>query len=340
MSLQKFFTKYIPLIEAEMRLHLPLPAGTLRAYYGMLHYHLGWADEHFEPAHSPAGKRVRPVLCLLACESAGGAFKAALPAAAAIELLHNFSLIHDDIEDNSPTRRGRTTVWKLWNLPQAINAGDGLFTIAHRALERLTPDGVDYGRALRALRVQVLFNQTCLALTHGQHLDIDFETRPSVTVDEYMGMIGDKTAALTGASTAIGALVGGVEPGERLTDYQGFGRELGLAFQIQDDILGIWGDEAVTGKSTASDLVMRKKTLPVLYGLEQAPALRQLYAAPTMDVAETLRLLETAGAREFAQSRAEEHHRLALEALERSGASGEAGAALRELALSLLNRAA
>ncbi|MBN1890889.1 MAG: polyprenyl synthetase family protein [Thermoflexales bacterium] len=334
-----------------MQVNLPLeaPPGALRAYYGMLHYHLGWADEYFEPAASRSGKRVRPVLCLLACEAAGGRFEAALPAAAAIELLHNFSLIHDDIEDSSPTRRGRTTVWKLWGLSQAINAGDGLFTIAHRALERLVPAGVDGARLrngapflneARAWRVQALFNQTCLALTHGQHLDIDFETRPSVTVDEYMAMIGCKTAALIGASAAIGALVGGVEQGERLADYQGFGRELGLAFQIQDDILGIWGDEVVTGKSAASDLLTRKKTLPALYGLEQAPALGKLYAAPTMDVAAAIRLLEAAGAREFAQSRADRHHRLALEALERSGASGEAGKALRELALSLLNRAA
>lgn len=318
-----------------MRASLPLPeSGALRAYYGMLHYHLGWADEQFAPAHVKSGKRIRPVLCLLACESAGGAVEHALAAAAAIELLHNFSLIHDDIEDNSPTRRGRATMWTLWGMPQAINAGDGMFAIAHGALERLALAGVD---GARALHVQAVFNRTCLELTHGQHTDMNFETRQSVTVDEYMMMIANKTAALIGASAAIGALLGG---SERVEDYRRFGRELGLAFQIQDDVLGIWGDEAVTGKSAASDLVTRKKTLPVVYGLERSAELRQVYAAPEMDVAAAVRLLNEVDAHAYAQAREQHHHAQALEALEQSGASGDAGAALRELAASLLDRAA
>jgi geranylgeranyl diphosphate synthase type I len=316
---------------------LPWPdaaAGALRAYYGMLHYHLGWADKDFAPAHVKSGKRIRPVLCLLACQSAGGQAEQALPAAAAIELLHNFSLIHDDIEDNSPTRRGRATVWKLWGVPQATNAGDGMFAIAHQALERLEQAGVD---SARILRTQAMFNRTCLQLTHGQHLDIEFETRPKVTVDEYMEMIANKTAALIGATAAIGALLGG---SSRVGHYQAFGRELGLAFQIQDDILGIWGDEAVTGKSAASDLLTRKKTLPVLYGLERSERLNIVYAAPEMNVAAAVQLLDEAGAREYAQAKAKEHHALALEALGQSGAGGAAGAALRELVESLLDRAA
>ncbi len=334
MALQAFFKDYFPLIEAEMRACLPLPADALRVYYGMLHYHMGWSDEQFAPAHIKAGKRMRPMLCLLTCQAAGGVAQRALPAAAAIELLHNFSLIHDDIEDNSPTRRGRATVWTLWGVPQAINAGDGLFAIAHQALERLTQAGVE---AARVLQVQVMFNRTCLELTHGQHLDIGFETRQSVTVAEYMTMIANKTAALIGASAAIGALVG---DSERVDDYADFGRQLGLAFQIQDDILGIWGDEALTGKSASSDLATRKKTLPVLYGLERSERLRIVYAAPEMNVEAAVALLSEAGAREYAQAEAERHHSLALEALDRSGAGGEAGATLRELVASLLGRVA
>lgn len=336
-NLQDVFKQYIPLIEAEMRVCLPLPdatAGALRAYYGMLHYHLGWADEHFAPAQVKSGKRIRPVLCLLACQSAGGQVEQAMPAAAAIELLHNFSLIHDDIEDNSPTRRGRATLWKLWGVPQATNAGDGMFAIAHQALERLEQAGVE---GARILRVQALFNRTCLELTHGQHMDIEFETRQKVSVDEYMAMIANKTAALIGATAAIGALLGG---SDRVEDYGAFGRELGLAFQIQDDILGIWGDEAITGKSASSDLSTRKKTLPVLYGLERSTRLSIVYAAPEMNVAAAVQLLDEAGAREYAQARAKEHHALALQALGKSGASGEAGATLRELVESLLDRAA
>lgn len=333
MTLDDFFKQYIPLIEAEMRANLPMLDDALRAYYGMLHYHLGWADEHFAPVQVKSGKRIRPVLCLLACESAGGAIQAALPAAAAIELLHNFSLIHDDIEDNSPLRRGRPTVWTLWGIPQAINAGDGLFTIAHCALERLAQAGVDGERILQA---QAMFNRTCLELTHGQHMDIEFEKRATVTVDEYMVMIANKTAALIGASAAIGALLGN---SDHVQDYRTFGRELGLAFQIQDDVLGIWGDEAITGKSASSDLLTRKKTLPVLYGLERSAELRAVYAAPEMDVAAAVRWLDAVGAREYAQTQARHHHDLALAALEQSGARGPAGAALRDLAMSLLGRA-
>jgi geranylgeranyl diphosphate synthase type I len=333
-NLQDFFTQYIPLIEAEMRLSLPLSEGALHPYYGMLHYHLGWADEHFAPAYVKSGKRIRPVLCLLACQAAGGAIERALPAAAAIELLHNFSLIHDDIEDNSPTRRGRATVWTVWGVPQAINAGDGMFTIAFQALERLAHGGVAADLALQA---QAMFNRTCLELTHGQYMDIDFEKRAAVTVDEYVTMIANKTAALVGTSAALGALLGG---SDRVQAYRNFGRELGLAFQIQDDILGIWGDEALTGKSASSDLLTHKKTLPVLYGLERSVRFSVVFAAPEMNVAAAVKLLDEAGAREYAQAEAEKHHALALAALDQSGANGAAGAALRELVASLLNRAA
>ncbi len=337
MALQDLFQRYLPLIESEMRACVPGPdevAGALRAYYGMLHYHLGWADEHFAPVQVNAGKRIRPVLCLLSCEAAGGDVRQAAPAAAAIELLHNFSLIHDDIEDNSPTRRGRATVWTLWGMPSALNVGDGLFAIAHGALERLSQVGLP---DKPILQVQAMFNRTCLELTHGQHMDIEFETRPSVSVDEYMLMIANKTAALLGTAAAIGALVGG---SDRIEAYRQWGRELGLAFQIQDDILGIWGDEATTGKSASSDLLTRKKTLPVLYGLEHSAKLRVVYAAPEMNVAAATQVLDEIGAREYAQAEAHRHYALALAALDQTGASGAAGAALKELAVRLLNRVA
>jgi geranylgeranyl diphosphate synthase type I len=333
MNLQDWFTLYLPHIESEMRDCLSTPDPALAGYYGMMNYHLGWADERFAPARVNSGKRIRPIVCLLACQSAGGDALQAIPAAAAIELLHNFSLIHDDIEDNSPTRRGRPTVWALWGVPQAINSGDGMYSIAHMTLGRLSRRGVP---AERVLAVRAVFDRACMALTHGQYLDLSFEPRERVSVDEYMGMVSGKTSALIGATAAIGATLAG---SKAVAHYETFGRELGLAFQIQDDILGIWGDEALTGKSAESDVATRKKTLPVVYALERSERLRALYAAPEVDVPGAIAEMDTVNARAFAAQAAREHHKLSLVALQASGATGDAGQALLELAASLLGRA-
>jgi geranylgeranyl diphosphate synthase type I len=334
MNLQELFAHYIPLIESEMRDCLSAPDTTLAGYYGMLHYHLGWADKHFAPVHINSGKRIRPVLCLLACQSAHGNALRAIPAAAGIELLHNFSLIHDDIEDHSPTRRGRPSVWALWGIPQATNSGDGLFAIAHLAIDRLSERGAS---AERILAVRRVFDRACLALTHGQYRDLAFESRESVSVDEYLMMISDKTAAMIGTAAAIGATLAG---SDAISYYEAFGYELGLAFQIQDDVLGVWGDEALTGKSNESDVATRKKSLPVVYALERSTRLRALYAAPEVDVPAAIAELDVVGARMFAEQAAREHHERSLAALRASGASGDAGQALYELAENLLNRAA
>ncbi len=334
MNLKQLFAHYVPQIEAEMRECLAVPDPALTGYYGMLHYHLGWADEHFQPAQVSSGKRIRPMLCILACQAAQGDPAHAIPAAAGIELLHNFSLIHDDIEDQSPTRRGRPSVWALWGIPQATNSGDGLFAIAHLAIDRLRRRGVP---CERIIDVRQVFDRACLSLTHGQYLDLSFESRDRVDVDEYMNMISGKTAALIGASVAIGATLAGSNVVEH---YQTFGRELGLAFQIQDDILGIWGDEALTGKSAESDVATRKKSLPVVYALERSEKLRALYAAPEVDVPAAIAEMDAVGARGFAEQAAREHHERSLAALQASGASGDAGRALFDLAESLLGRKA
>jgi geranylgeranyl diphosphate synthase type I len=261
-----------------------------------------------------------------------------LPAAAGLEILHNFSLIHDDIEDNSATRRGRPTVWKLWGPPQAINAGDGMFALAHLAFARLPERGVPVELAFAALKT---FDQTCLALTHGQHLDMCFEQRLDVTVDDYMTMITGKTATLIGTSTYLGARLAGADA-YTADEYRDFGLHLGLTFQVRDDILGIWGATGVTGKSTSTDIETRKKTLPVVFGLERKEALRKLYAqraiAPNQ-VASVIEILDELGARQMAEAVASKHHRQAMDAFERSGATGEAGKALRQLADDLLTRA-
>ena len=195
------------------------------------------------------------MLCLMACADVGGEPMHAIPAAAAIEILHNFSLIHDDVEDGDETRRHRPTVWKVWGTAQAINAGDAMFALAFAAMQRLPGYGVANATTLAALGI---FTETCQALTEGQHLDMHFETRNDVTTDEYIRMIQGKTAALIGASVAIGALIGGASPKTDVA-LRTFGQSIGVAFQIQDDILGIWGDPQKTGKAAGNDLLRKKE---------------------------------------------------------------------------------
>jgi geranylgeranyl diphosphate synthase type I len=335
MSLQDYFARWLPLLEADMKKIVGDADDPMyQPFYGMIRYHLGWADADFKPVSVPAGKRIRPILCLLVCEAAGGDPKCALSAAAGIELLHNFSLIHDDIEDQSETRRGRPTVWVRWNVAQAINSGDALYSIAHSAFNRLSDAGVPPDRHIAA---RARFDRTCIRLTQGQFLDLSFEVRGRVSVAEYIEMIGGKTAVLVSGAAAIGAIVAG---SHRVEPYAEFGRGLGLAFQIQDDLLGIWGDPAVTGKSAASDITSQKKSLPVLYGLEKSEELRELYAAPKIDAPRVVRVLEQVGAKEYAAKMASDYTDKAMAALDAAEPQGEAGEALRELAMSLLGRRA
>jgi geranylgeranyl diphosphate synthase, type I len=333
MSLSNYFAQFLPAIETAMRRSVAASADqALTAFYGMLHYHLGWVDAGFQAAHFDAGKRIRPVLTLLCCEASGGDWHTALPAAAAVELLHNFSLIHDDIEDSDPLRRGRPALWKVWGTAQAINAGDALYTMAHMAFDSLSDYRIPAERILAARR---RFDRACLVLTQGQHLDIGFESRSSVSEAEYLHMVHGKTAALIEAACGLGALVNG---SVLASHYEDFGRELGLAFQIRDDLLGIWGDPAVTGKPAGNDLRNHKKSLPVAYGLDRSEALRCLYVEAEVDVAAASAELDRVGAREHAEQLAARHHQQALNALEAARQTNSAIEALRELANQLLNR--
>ncbi len=302
--------------------------------YAAMRYHLGWEDASGNPAVGRGGKLLRPALCLLSCEAVGGDWKRAVPAAAGVEFLHNFTLVHDDIQDASPKRHGRDTVWNLWGQAQAINVGDGLYALAHQEMLRLAGAGAPPEVVVGAIG---LLDEATLRLCEGQFLDISYEDEPSVPREAYLAMIGGKTAALMAASAAIGALVGG--GGERaIAAFREAGRLLGLAFQVRDDVLGIWGDPKDTGKATGEDIRARKKTYPIVHTMESAsPAerarLRELYAAPRLKreaFDEIVAILERARAREEAEAAAAGYAEEALAAIEgldlRDGPLGDLGA--------------
>ncbi|MGD8245740.1 MAG: polyprenyl synthetase family protein [Anaerolineae bacterium] len=320
-------------LRAVLRVHGPTQAGLL----GMVRYHLGWVDARLQPCDARSGKRLRPMLCLLACEGCGAAPKQALPAAAAIELLHNFTLIHDDIQDQDQSRRARPTVWAIWGEAQGINAGDTLFALAQLAMLRLGERDVSPGTVVQAMR---LFNETCVTLTGGQYLDIGFESRDDVAVEDCLAMIESKTAALVACSCEMGALVAGAPHSQRV-HLRAFGRHLGLAFQMLDDVLGVWGDSSVTGKPVGADILRRKKTLPLLHGLEHSPELRATMAQEVLsatDVRRATDLLDSVGSREYIEGLARAHHGQALAALELAGLRRAPSRALHELTQALLSR--
>jgi geranylgeranyl diphosphate synthase type I len=273
-------------------------------------YHMGWCDEAGRPTpNGGGGKAVRPALALLSAEAVGAGPETGLPGAVAVELIHNFSLIHDDLLDGDAERRHRRTVWAIWGSAVAILTGDALVALAHEVL--LEADSPDRARA------GLLLASTTRELTRGQVQDLAFEARADVTLDECLDMAAGKTGSLLAASAAIGAILAGADDAT-IAALHGFGAEVGLAFQLVDDVLGIWGDPRVTGKPVHSDLRSRKKSLPITWAIgdeRQGPAIRAFLAgtgepgaASMVRMAETL---DRAGAREWALAEADRRMRLA-----------------------------
>lgn len=333
------FTRYVELIQnalqrevARLRMHsssLAIPA--LDSFYGQLGYHLGWLDAHLVPVQHNTGKLLRPTFLLLAYEAAGACettskreekthLGRALPAAVAIELFHNFTLIHDDIEDGDRERRSRPTAWAIFGIPQAITLGDGLASLSRLALFTLLDEGVD---ADLVARLGYCFDRATLTVMEGQHLDLCFETQEQVTIPHYLEMITRKTAALIACATEMGAMLGcSDEP--TITALRQFGLHLGTAFQVRDDLLGIWATQAESGKTPAGDVLRRKKTLPVLHAIQHASPqdhawLRTFYSqqeAPRSEqVGQVLSILERTRSREYCQHFLIEHCLLARDAL-------------------------
>ncbi|MBU6333772.1 MAG: polyprenyl synthetase family protein [Chloroflexi bacterium] len=327
-------------IQAAMAAAFPQAEARVARFYAMQEYHLGWRDARLAPADSDPGKLIRPRLVLLACRAVGGDAAQALPLAAAIQLIHDFSLIHDDIEDDSATRRGRPTLWHLWGLAQGINAGDGMFVVAHRALYQLRDRGVAADVVLAIAR---RFDDTILTICEGQYLDLHHEGDLSIDEAAYLAMIARKTAALLGASASLGAMVAGATA-PQVAALGEFGLALGIAFQIQDDVLGIWGEPADTGKPAAADLWRKKLSLPVIVALQHSPQRDQLaglLGLPAPDaaaVARMLAIIDATAARATCEAAAAAQHRQALAALARLDGDPACVAQLRQIADGLLGR--
>jgi geranylgeranyl diphosphate synthase type I len=327
------YDDYLEAIEDDLRrAALPFGSESLSQLSEMIAYHHGWLEEQ-----AARGKRVRPLITVLACHACGGDWRHALPAASAVELVHNFSLIHDDIEDHSDKRRGRPTLWTRVGVPQALNTGDALFALARLSLYRLHDQHIP---TQTILSIQHELDQACLALTQGQYLDIAFETREVVDPAEYIDMVEGKTAALLTAATTMGARVA-LAARPQVQQLARFGRNLGLAFQMQDDILGIWGDSSVTGKPSGDDLLSRKKTLPTLLGLKRSKAFRSLWAHEAADPNRLPSMraeLESCGALEHTQADAARYTDLALSALAEASPAEPAGSLLQSLTRQMLGR--
>ncbi|MFF9911730.1 family 2 encapsulin nanocompartment cargo protein polyprenyl transferase [Streptomyces sp. NPDC013457] len=281
-------------------------------------YHFGWEQADGSPADGRTGKAIRPALVLAAARALGGDPAPAVRAAAAVELAHNFSLLHDDIVDEDPTRRHRPTAWTVFGIPEALIAGDAVLALA---LRLLAEDGHPVAAAASA-RLAACVIELCA----GQQADCAFEQRAphEITLDECVAMATAKTGALLGCACALGALYAGAAE-EEVAAMDAFGREAGLAFQLIDDLIGIWGDPDRTGKPAGADLAARKKSLPVVAALASGTVageeLAELYSRKELDaraVRAAADAVERAGGRDWAQAQAADRMARAVQQLSRA----------------------
>ena len=309
-------------------------------------YHMGWTDPDGNPVEAPGGKGVRPTLAILGAEAAWAEPEIGVPGGVAVELVHNFSLIHDDIIDTDTERHHRPTVWSVYGVGRAIVAGDALQVLAHQVLLESSPTtGPAASAALADATAQMIA---------GQADDIAFEKRRSVSVEQCTAMSAAKTGALLGCAASIGAILAGA-PDATVGALRDYGMHLGLAFQAVDDLLGIWGDPATTGKPAGTDLRNRKKSMPVVSALAaggaEADELRALILGPDGateplaplgpdEVERATYLVEACGGREWTAVRAKANLDAALGALERVRLSAIPHRDLADLAVYVVEREA
>jgi geranylgeranyl diphosphate synthase type I len=333
MDLSDYQTLFLPAIEA--RLIADLHARLDNAYRELkdtIFYHFGVTDQQ----ERMKGKRIRPLLVLLIAEVLDIEWQSVLPAASAVEMLHNFSLIHDDIEDHSSTRRGKTTVWKKWGVEKAINIGDVLFSMAVQTIQ---------SRELTFHTTAILesarhFAHTAFDLLQGQQMDMDFEGNATIAAQNYLQMIAAKTGALLAYCCEVSALL--AERDRGVQDHlRTVGLNLGLSFQIYDDWLGIWGDERQTGKPRYSDLLEHKISYPVLLGLAENAGFRELWLEGKYGSQEAQRMAELlveSGIDAEVLAKSEEYNNIAITALDEVSGNRDAKNALQKLMKDLVRR--
>lgn len=309
-----FLVTYRAILDKEVRSILDASTPNI---YPILHYHLGYTDARGAQRSEALGKALRPSLSLFTAEAVGGKWTIALPVAVALELIHNFSLVHDDIQDGDVERHGRPTVWALWGKPVGVMVGNILHALADATV--LESRG-DQSHQRNVVSEAYILTLRCLEMIQGQVLDLRFEDQVSVGPKEYLAMISGKTGALFDAALELGALAGGAhrDLARRLGRC---GRFLGLAFQLQDDYLGVWGDGRKTGKGIGLDIGRRKKAFPAVYSLQQARGrdlqrLLSIYGANAVitddEVAEVMDIMERVGAPGATRRLAEEQCQTAL----------------------------
>lgn len=282
------------------------------------------------------GKRIRPVLTLMGAQLFGADVKDALPQAIAIETFHNFTLIHDDIMDDAPLRRSQPTVHEKWDVNTGILSGDVLLIKAYQSLGNIAPELL--GDAFK------LFNETAVEVCEGQQMDMDFEQRSDVSVAEYLEMIRLKTSVLLGCALEIGAIVARAPKEDRAYIYN-FGQHIGVAFQIQDDILDLYADPDKFGKQVGGDVIANKKTILYLTALTQSTAeqreiLKQLESSTDLElkVRRTKELFDHLNVRDLCEERMQEHYNLAMDSLDRISVNNQVKEGLVQLANYLMNR--
>ena len=318
-QLPAFFDRYQPVIDRALRAQLGGCTSELRNTH---RYHMGWTDKNGANLVATEGKRLRPTMVLLGARAVDGEIQRALPVATALEYVHNFSLIHDDIEDRDRFRHHRPTIWVVWGDPTAIVSGNSMLKVADRCAKGLLDAGVSLDMSTAAQR---LITEAYMRMIEGQYMDISFEARGDVTIEEYLAMIERKTGALIETSLYVGALVAGngdtsclVTEGLRKAGYQ-FGR----LFQIRDDILGVWGSDE-TGKPVHGDIYNKKKSLPAVHAIDASGGvtserIRSIYQKIELDgkdVEDVLQIMEDQGTYQFCEAMLAEHWSATAEILD------------------------
>lgn len=300
----------------------------------MLRYHMGWTDQQGQPQDTALSLSFQPAIALAVCEALSGSANPALPAAAGVELVRNFILIHSEVQSARVESPDRPSVWWVWGPAQAINAGDGLHALGRTTIMRLAQLGTPPETVLRSVQSM---DRACLSLCEGQYMELDFQDRQLVTADSYYQMISLRSGSLTACSAELGSLAAGAKEPDHSAFYE-MGRLLGMAWQIMRDVEAMWGRQG--DGMTSSNAINKKKSLPLIHAMETSPVsakreLAAIYAKrvlETSDLSRIVEILDQSGSRGFAESKAQELADQAMASIKTTGLTPESRNALDGLA--------